>query len=685
MNEFYILKSTEDTYFIWDICRCIKEIFDIITIPAFNDDDENFIVKMGELLKLKATVLLYDEALQMLKNNGFESLNFDHIYRHAISNNIIKTPNYETSETMQNENILIVADNEAFPDALKYSLLTNRKIYSLKSKKLYSLIKNAGTAFLFLSNSITAEQLRNIYHNFTKNVPTIAIGVFYNLNPKLSHKILIKSYFFSCCQKEIPVYNYFYPLVEKNTMINDGIKNIIYGKQRDNIIQALTNPSEISFSLLHSNGVDMNIGDVLICARENYNDEDIPTKCHPCFYEGVPCSRMNEKRILIAPSSIKSKILILYTCWGIILNDGIYDVRISLAQQFMKSPYTAVFVSTYTMSYFDDAAGNKIVDMYYEGYNIGTTIAEYNRIHYQQFRDSNSTLIVFGDPTICVHSKEMNEELIIKKIVSKEPIILPFDKNFFSIIYYSELLAQGMNNLNIPTLNKKTEELLLDLRNIRLTALKLNSRYINKKKLTIMQEKMLMKRLYANLHKKWYLAYREQVIHIGGLIRFQVDSYLPYTYIFKHLQKCPYCGSITEYHKKKSKIPEMYKYQIECINCATTIDSTPKISFDSKILCETYIHKGKCINLSVKINFINIKPIYCSAGVILEPYCKGKDSPVSEKFIAFENINENTEVEFIFEDFKIDEIQEAGCRYLNCIVCADEQIAILRRLIYLIK
>ncbi len=72
-------------------------------------------------------------------------------------------------------------------------------------------------------------------------------------------------------------------------------------------------------------------------------------KAMPCFYEDI-CSRKTDSNELLKVNELKSIFIFLYTCWGILLDGGLYNVETSLAYQLAGSPYNASFASTYSMS-----------------------------------------------------------------------------------------------------------------------------------------------------------------------------------------------------------------------------------------------------------------------------------------------------------------------------------------------
>ena len=536
------------------------------------------------------------------------------------------------------------------------------------------------------------------------------IGFLYPFDADNRENVVVKNHLYAALPTLAGPDHYFYPL-ERGRRIDavpTGVR--VIGGHAGEVKRLLTTDAEWTFSTLHSNGADMDIGDVVVCARGDVPGGGLPSaagpepvapvlpgdagaRCLPCFH-GEGCSRVKPSRAFIAPSDIRTKILLAYTCWGICLADHPLSVESTLAYQFAASPYVAAFVSTYTLSLLDRDAGPFMTDSYHRGSTIGEAVQAYNERHHERFGDRFDAIVVFGDPDL-------------RGPVTPQPDAAPtplarrtppgddgrarfsgrFDAKYLTHLAYAEYLVDSTAEIGLPGLAAQVEEARAAIRALRLGASIYASRLAQPQ---FYPTRALEAReashgdLVAAYQRAMAAFYVRQCQLLGGYVRPQVDKYfdLPPEDPDVAPTACPYCAAPLEFHRKRLHLARIEKYQLECLNCSTIADGCADLA-GGELLTPSTWHRSTPIEVAARVRVAERRGVPRRVGVdwVLEPYVKGAGAPVMTGCAEAPGAT-NDEVTVATGSVVVPEHEVRGMRYLNAIVTIEESLVFLRRTVY---
>ncbi len=593
-------------------------------------------------------------------------------------------------EEADNEPVVLAYKEEGLVQGLQFGILTGRSILYVDNKsELKSIISakaadSAKSLLIAYDTTLTVDEVKELLDLNAERERKIPIGFLYPYGRFNRSFIVIKTYLY---EKINPKYSYpvrfYYPL-EKGQSVTDREEFSVFIGSGGFKVNLLKEPSEFIFATPHSNGVDMGLGEVVLCTRQNFfkkRKADLQ-QVLPCFC-GDRCNRSGKE--IIGVDDLKNIVLFLYTCWGVILKKGAFDVRVSLAYNIVQSPYNPVLITTYAMSLLERFAGPKAADLYYSGLAIGECI-----------QNIGDTIILFGDPEYtCPHDsigKFSTEKLRNGKLQKffypkqlDDPIKYQFQitKEFFDNLLFTECATSGMRLIGLPDTQERTYDLERAVQNLKQYALLYDNRIVQNE---MNQENIISanRKLVAGIcdfQENWFRFYRNMVYRLGGFVRFQVDRYFSMPQEERKGEiNCPYCGSRIRTEVKTIHYFSTKRILYECYNCATILDGIHTFTYGA-IECEkVWIQASNKVRISIRTKKIgdNIAGI----GVIMEPFDKKSEIKMPG---SFKQERINLEEQTAYSTDMVMELPKDvfnGSYYLNAIVMLNESIVFLRRVVY---
>lgn len=406
--------NEEDNKRAYEICGKVNSSAkDIMLVPAFGAD---IIKKVFELLNFMhqsyekislsdAEKILQTQSLKIKYKNKCTYLD---IYNQLYNNQYFDLANHVDWNQMEvstkNKPIIIAITEESIEQAMKFGILTGRYVLYVKDfqmEHIFKVTRHVKSYVVCCPESLSVDSLSEIYNAKNKSKNLNPIGFTYPFGKLNREFVVLKTYLYNMIHNEnINEYNFFYPLEKVSKYVKENKSKFFLGNvDEEEMEKSLKGNSNFLFATPHSNGIDMSFGSNILCAREGFEEtqrNDIK-KAMPCFYGGM-CSRKNGNNHLLRVSEIRSILVFLYTCWGVILENGIYDVRTSLAYQFAASPYNVALITTYSMSLLDRESGINLAKEYNRGKEIGEAIESFNQMHYELYKDTENVIMLFGDP-----------------------------------------------------------------------------------------------------------------------------------------------------------------------------------------------------------------------------------------------------------------------------------------------
>ena len=559
---------------------------------------------------------------------------------------------YEYIQNHSKKNSYVFSRNKNNLQAWIYVCLTGKKI-------LRKFEKNIGSLMIFLEEDITLDEFEFLQRQISQNYgDDFGRGFFFAEN-SVSFSVLMKYY----------IYNIL-PKTDKKAFLCNTLK-----KEESNLskltLKDLQNKYEYFHITGHSNGIDMDCGEAVICGKRKLAIGK-GLRVPPCFFGNV-CNRKGNK---INPEEIDSSIVFLYTCWGILFSDAMYSLEIALSTNFVNSMKNAVYISTSQKSVLDNNAGELIYEYLIQGYSVGKAVNEYNKYHYSRFHDTSMSLIVLGDPDYTGYFK-VNPQIEHKEYSFCE---LKMDTKI-SILYLMFFLVdvcnENIRNSEYQMIMEKTRKYLMILMKFKL----LMDNGIEKN--IIVDYRKLYFTILRNYQSSWIKSYILLVQILGGAIYLNYDKYLKKFSNNFLLQKCDNCNG-----KSRKKVDYLEKFFTkrtirECPSCGEYFEGFGKIS-DGKLICKRFMTLGiNEVEITMRLDSLgeDASAVY-SFCVCLEPFAKDGNEKISLYSEYGLELHEKI-LDIKIEKFLVEEDTCQGAHYLNVMVIVDEEISIFRRIVYM--
>ncbi|PKM93600.1 MAG: hypothetical protein CVU84_14620 [Firmicutes bacterium HGW-Firmicutes-1] len=681
-------------------------------VPSLNTQHTKLIKESLDFLGIEyQTVMLQDKIEPVewdkLCNKMCDSIlhNLIEVYKELYPNQLLDLEVTKVKhEDLKDQPIIVGITEQGLEQALKGGILLGRTVVYINKLNaiadFFEISKMASSTILCFDEEFEVQQMKFILDQKTKAKNLVPIGFMYPFGQLNRENVITKAFIFNTYRKKAKLFNFYYPLEKQNASFKSEKFNFFIGNTQEEIKDYILKEAEFTFATPHSNGVDMSIGNVVLCAKKDYikEEEDEINRVMPCFYSDS-CNRLSQNRYYIGASEIKSKILFLYTCWGIVLKNGIYDVRTTLAYQFAKSVYSPILITTYAMSLLDRYAGPYIVDLYCMGKKIGEAIESYNNKHYEKYMDLNNVVVLFGDPEFKLEiSSVINFNAILTETKKLSDFFREentgklcfhlFDKNFFNNLDFTDYVLNGTASLGMKYIQEDIDVLREKVRNLRMNASLLNNRMMQSKQFVYDYDKSIkqLSVAYKGFQVAWYEFYKTMVNNLGGYIRFQVDRYFSMPEEDKEglHRECPYCKTCVKIEKKELQPHGLKRRLIECFNCATIFDGLDSFLW-GEIKCEEEWRQGSMVKVSVEA-YTKMSGEYCYLiGLIVEPFDKKKGLNMPATFKKGKIDLGKMDLNICLDELYIYDYIDLGCYHLNCIILVNEKIVFLRRPIYITR
>lgn len=603
---------------------------------------------------------------------------------------------------------------DGIAEAFKFGLLSGRRVATLRAWSSaasdLAALANASSIYVAPGPGLDADAIRDFHAALAKLGNTAAIGFFYPFGAMESTFFMLKSliYAVAAIPENLP-FHFLFPLEATEGHVAGSGSSWSSGRfcSAPQLVERLAQPSEFFAATAHSNGVDMGLGEVVLCARRDDADYCASERVMPCF-KGGDCSRKTASNALLRPSDIRSIVTMLYTCWGAVLKNHIYDSASSLLFDLVKSPTVCSITTTYSSAFMDTGAGLALAERYARQEKVGSIVRDLNARHFQDFGDSPHTLLLFGDPEFCRATS--------RSIVDAADMAVPYVRKLLSRISLRPVKPASRTQAAKQARNPMPPALaaLAHLRAILVGHRVLNIRALNAPgahasqlldRLYLAQTRHTLRTQQRSRHgaeqldtQPAYLAelqkfqsalftlYVSVVCNLGGLLHLQSDGLFRAATMGATSRPCacPYCGGgarITTQEMAGQKFVE--RKLLKCDNCAVIFDGSP--AFESAaIVCDPgWEIEGKPrLAIEVEIDTAERDVVYF-AGIVIEPFLKRR---LPSPLIHAEKGTARGGGKALAIDFALPGLAPGltpGCYFLNALVCVGEQHAFLRRTIYL--
>lgn len=674
-------------------------------------------ISFSALLKSKSPLLSEEDASYLNKIDSNSQL-IDIAY---FKNKVAFDSNMKKNSATRKQSAYVVSLSKSVSNqAIQYALLMNRLLILIKNagdlNQIFSLFNAHAASSYFISfaddlNMSIFVDFLSKKSNMNNKVP---FAIMYPYGDIEREFFVIKTFLFSVSSYPYTCKNSFhFPLEQPNFFFQGKESHLYLGlhSNAEELRENLTQPLSLLFSMSHSNGVDMGLGRAVLCPRENEPILDSSdTKAMPCFFDHNLCSRKTVDNKIIEINKLKVYVAFFYTCWGILLKNGLYDPIVSFARQLVLAPCVGTIISTYTMSHLDNSIISKFLNHAPKNLTISAIIRELNEQHYNAYLDNQHTLIVLGDPELKLNQifvshfdelfpEKVNAHLLAKGIIHPEKPVLKKNKNFVNLIIhqmitdilYTKTVVLGSQSLSSEQLNGLLDNFAAFLDKLWIFLLLIKKRLSQANKHPINYSIVLneFNKLINKYHKYWIDYFTVMNTSFGGLIRLQIDRYFDEQNKFEPSKNtCPYCsGNLVENELSLIEHERLTRRVFECYSCTTIFDSNAIFKF-GHIICDEFWVRNNVPKIVVKLSGLNFsqRELQYSLCMCLEPfYKKGQpniSSIVKTGYVSILDKNDQT-IEIEVENFALLDIYTMGQYYLNIMVSVQTSISLLRRPIYI--
>jgi len=468
-------------------------------------------------------------------------------------------------------------------------------------------------------------------------------------------------------------------------------------------VSLLQQPAEFLAITGHSNGIDMGAAGAVLCPRDGASPSGVD-RVLPCFH-GAECSRKNARNALCPVSSIRSTVVMLYTCWGAVLDRHIYDFRGSLLFDLVKSPAVGAVVTTYASTLMDASASVDMAQRYARRTRLGVAVQSVNAEHYRRYRDVPNALVLFGDPEQHrAHERELLDDASrqaapIARVLSQRRAERPDANPDVRQRAQVDAVARRISAIN------HLRAVVSGHRALRLEALGPALARIGEglDRMWTWQTRHLLRvqQLGATgtgspgtayfgelqqVHTSLFDFFDGMVSQLGGLLHLQTDGLFLDDDVSRSMfgSTCPYCGGESlRVIQRMAGDDRVTRQMHKCDNCAVVQDGCASIAdacFDTHATwpCST----GAEIRVRARFDAEPFRLPFL-AGVVMEPFHKRRQSPPLRVCKAGTLNPGDSVLDAAFDAQPLPEGTVRGSYFLNALVLVGERHAFLRRAVYL--
>lgn len=620
---------------------------------------------------------------------------------------------------------VVLAIGEGLDAGARFALCTRRALVHVDTPEdaehAFERLRTARSIYVAPRDDFDVDALRGLLAAKRASATAASLGFLYPFGDFEREFFAMKSVLFEYghADRGRP-YAFFFSLEPKARSFSVDRARFVVGRGGDveHAARILEEPAEFLFSTPHSNGMDMALGEVVLCSREDRTSAEAPRRAMPCFFEDS-CSRKRPNNRLLGPSRVKSAVAFLYTCWGVLLRNGVYDVEASLGRSFAISPYTGALLTTYAMSFLDRAAGFFVAEAYSRGIPLGEVTRRFNERHFARFDDHAQVAVLFGDPELRVASPQ---PLDLTSASKTEPELARFVESVgvdlypvapeaesrpsrksdgvprlvpdavFAATDFTRCAVHATRDLRMPKLQASLDALAEANERLAMFGALFNGRRRQEEKIAFPEALMLRRYddVLSRYHRAWHDMFLAMVSNLGGYVRLQID---PYFLADRHddsgdsrnaPHRCPYCGAST-WSSRMSMIgsPRVTRTLLECFNCATIRDGSER-DMSATLVCEERWRLGEPVRVAIDVQGssapapLDVQPY--AATVILEPFTKRTGTAAHG---SARGTRSSHDTRIALDDWRLDERYRPGSHHLNAIVSLGADLLFLRRTIYL--
>ncbi|MFI0206878.1 MULTISPECIES: hypothetical protein [Streptomyces] len=683
-----------------EVCEWAIEDTSVVWLPVTHSETAATLAETANFLGIPVETIPFSEACKELGHQAAAGTR----RREQVGS---------TDDVRVGKSLVLALGPEAYPTARRFGLLTGRPVIQsmlVPSSKELKGLQGSRSVTVVPPPDWRTRDLIDFLSTLRDSGFSSPVGFLYPLGARIRELFMLKSVLFGIAEQSPSRYRLLYPLEGSSKKFTASDADVIVGRGGgvDDIATLLNTPGDYLFATPHSNGVDMALGDLIMCAREDRSTRTAPpARSLPCFFD-APCSRLNPSRKLFAATRIKSKVVFLYTCWGLMLKDSVYAAEESLGQRFASSPYTAALMTTPALSLLDRAAGLLVGDLLREGRTVGASLNELNKLHFDRYSDTRDVAVLVGDPELCLSAQETSltrqlasnvEYQSFTQEVGLRPYAIKAAKNldrtpteFYAAFDYSRCVAAGTEGLGKVGLTKSARILEARTKSLWASSLTLDARR-SQAEIAAVPHSMAAscERGLMRLQDAWIEYFKSLVGTLGGYVRLQSDRYFEPDAKRTGQENCPYCnGAARKIALRLAGATRGRRHIIECASCGTVLDAmAPMTSAVLRSPVDTV--QGGNVALTAEISIsskwisrnirMSAQPI--AAVMLLEPFNKAEGAtPLSVTLRATASVcSSHPTVHIEFDPLHIPKNLSAGTYYLDGLIMFGPFPTVLRKTI----
>lgn len=162
--------------------------------------------------------------------------------------------------------------------------------------------------------------------------------------------------------------------------------------------------SDLLIVTTHSDGIDAPVGRKVICpllpSPIEHRGVNRPTclLTQHCHRLKVGLSEALASGRLISPRAIRSRVVLLRTCFGLLPNGALNDYRYGLLRSIAANPKVGAVIASWNVTFADSTATEHVVDALRAGASLGAAVAEFNRS--PAACQTGDRMCLVGDPNL---------------------------------------------------------------------------------------------------------------------------------------------------------------------------------------------------------------------------------------------------------------------------------------------
>lgn len=693
-------------------------------IPAPDPESVEYLSKAINFFGAKERRMSVEQLLVFLGENKMptqpalpKAPGFSDLLKSLNPNSLIdaRRPSQEQNLTsLQDSSVLIAIGESGLLQCAPYSLLTNRRIVLFEDLK--STTQGLGylpkhTSLLFgLGGKFSYGALDSIFKTITTSGSSRSAGFFYPCeSERLESRSLKLALFYLLFDGARTARNFIILSDSGFKFMENEEDHFLLGRSSlsNQITETISRKVLYTFVSGHSNGVDMDLGNVVLCTRQDHADRPPSDRSMPCFSANL-CIRKTARNTLSPVSIFRSDILFLENCFGVYLDHSFYDLTTSISYFAAHSPTIGAFIGTPGSRVNNPADGFRCMELLDSGMSLGQAVADINKTYLNQFGGVSYPALLFGDPEIILPkpSPGRTEQLLIKAgcdvkeilgSLAPEHELETVPANFFCNLSLFRTVLCDASDAGVESLAPCTDITRDHLDKLWAASLLYNKTVESMRSVGVDTEQLVknMGQSLVNFQSSWFQLFRAIVAarKIPALITNGSNRY--YEPLSRTTgaptQKCPYCFEAT-IDATKLRLPNSeriaQRHTLVCLNCGPIFDSTAGIS-NAWLVCPSFCQRTQALNISVNFGFHDSTIVYMSSQAVLDPpfpSLTGVENSHEAIVTTTHDLLEVTDSSlntFTFAPLTIPASLTPGGYMLNIGILLNAEWALLRRMVYI--